>query len=168
MEIIKREYTVYKFNELSEAAQDKAISTLAEINADDYWYESTLDEAKTLGLSIDSFDTDAHNIRGNFTIDAESVAKSIIEEHGKDRDTFKDATKYLAALTTLKNIHEIADMPDEDIDTEDIDQEFEYALLEDYLSLLRQELDYQTSREAIIETIEANEYQFTVDGKIFN
>jgi len=33
---------------------------------------------------------------------------------------------------------------------------------------LQSEYDYKTSREAIVETIEANEYDFTVDGKLYN
>ena len=35
------------------------------------------------------------------------------------------------------------------------------------LSMLKANYDYLTSREAIIETIEANEYDFTIDGKLY-
>jgi len=35
------------------------------------------------------------------------------------------------------------------------------------MSILRQEYEYQTSEEAIIETIAANDYDFTNEGRIF-
>lgn len=50
---------------------------------------------------------------------------------------------------------------------DDLDAAFARALSEEYLSILRQEYDYQTSEEAIKGTIEANDYDFTEDGKIF-
>jgi hypothetical protein len=43
--------------------------------------------------------------------------------------------------------------------------EFKYALLEEYLSMLRREVDYMQSTEYIEEGIRANEYEFTEDGK---
>ncbi len=53
-------------------------------------------------------------------------------------------------------------------------EEFENFVIELYRSLckelyssLKEEYDYQTSREAIIETIQANDYEFTEDGKIY-
>jgi hypothetical protein len=49
----------------------------------------------------------------------------------------------------------------------DLDTEFQRALGKEYLSILRREYEYQTSEEAIIETIEANDYDFTEDGRIF-
>jgi hypothetical protein len=41
-------------------------------------------------------------------------------------------------------------------------------ILYEYLEMLRQEYEYQTSEEAIIETIEANEYTFLEDGTMKN
>jgi len=37
---------------------------------------------------------------------------------------------------------------------------------EEYLSLLRQEYEYLTSKDAIVETIQANDYEFTEEGKL--
>jgi hypothetical protein len=44
--------------------------------------------------------------------------------------------------------------------------EFLKSLLEDYRIILSKEYDYLTSRESIIETIEANEYEFDENGNI--
>jgi len=48
----------------------------------------------------------------------------------------------------------------------DIENVFLYNLIKDYKDLLQQEYEYQTSKKAVIETIEANEYEFTKDGKL--
>jgi len=53
-----------------------------------------------------------------------------------------------------------------DIDTEDIDAEFLRSLCEDYRIMLQNEYEYLTSEEAIIETIIANEYEFTEEGEL--
>jgi hypothetical protein len=47
-----------------------------------------------------------------------------------------------------------------------MESEFEESLIEDYSILLQKEYDYQTSEEAIIETIEANDYEFTEEGEL--
>lgn len=65
----------------------------------------------------------------------------------------------------LKDWDTIIEYYPEDIDTEDID--FRRALQEDYASILQQEYEYLTSEEAIRETIEANDYEFTDDLKIY-
>ena len=157
---------VYHFEELTPEAQDKAIEELANIIQVDVFYaESILEDAKEAGINIDEYDLYRRTIGGKLTESAEDVANKIIADHGPDCDTYKTARAYLGELSTLKGIHGIADMEDEDLDTEDIDNDFRRAILEDYLSLLRREYEYQGSREAIIETINANEYGFFEDGK---
>lgn len=154
----------YQFKELSPEAQDVAIEEMADINLDGEFYaESTIDEAKTLGIDITDYDLYHLSIGGKFTESAEDVASKIVAEHGQTCGTYKTASQYLKELSTLKD--GIADMDDEDIDTEDIDREFLHSILQDYLYLLRREYEYMGSREAIIETIEANEYAFFEDGK---
>jgi hypothetical protein len=53
-----------------------------------------------------------------------------------------------------------------EVDTEDIDANFLRSLLEDYRIMLQKEYEYLTSEETIIETIEANEYEFTEKGEM--
>jgi hypothetical protein len=50
----------------------------------------------------------------------------------------------------------------------ELESEFEADLISEYAHMLQREYDYLTSEEAIRETIEANDYDFTEDGKLFN
>lgn len=159
------ETKVYKFNELSETAKEKAIEYMSDTNVNYEWWEFIYTDAEDIGLKLTGFDMDRY-CHGKFTQSAEDVANNIIKNHGKDCETYKDAYIYLTELTTLKNIHSVADMEDEDIDTSEIDKEFLNTLLEDYRIMLRKEYEYLTSKEAIVETIEANDYEFTEDGKL--
>ena len=52
-------------------------------------------------------------------------------------------------------------------DYKELCEEFQRTICEDYLIILQMECEYLTSEEAVIETIEANEYEFTVDGDLY-
>jgi hypothetical protein len=163
--------TVYKFNELDTNQQDKAIEGLWDINVDHDWYESVYEDAENIGLKITEFDIDRHQINGTFETYAELAAHKIIAEHGENCETYKDAQTYLKDLAKLTAENESANnLRDEDdyndIDTEDLDTEFEHTFLEDYLIMLRKDYEYLTGRESIIETIKSNEYEFTAEGEL--
>ena len=160
-----REDVVYKFEELSEDAQQHALGELGDINVDHDWWECTYDDAENIGLKIDSFDIDrASYVKGHFIESAEGVAKNIISEHGKDCETYKTAAAYIEELNKIK-----AKTPDdEDIYSDDEDAEFFWLLCEDYRIILTHEYEYLTGRESIVETIKANEYEFTEDGKLIS
>ena len=162
MEIIKREYKAYTFDELTEEAQYKAIEHLSDINVDYEWWDSIEDDAEQIGLSIIEFNTYHRTVKGKLLNDAIDVAEAIIRNHGEDCDTYKLAKQYIEDYEALPQ--------DEDgwRDSEEIDEEFEYALSQEYLSMLIKDYEYLTSREAIIETIVANDYSFTEDGKLFS
>jgi len=164
MKTITREYKIYKFNELSEEAKENAIKKQYDINVDYDWWRCVYEDAAQIGLKITGFDIDRGSYcKGNFTENALDVANKIIESHGKDCETYKDAQLYVKAHAEIEG-----KTPDaEDVDTDDIDDEFLKTLLEDYRITLSREYDYLTSKEAIIETIEANDYDFTEDGKLF-
>jgi hypothetical protein len=50
-------------------------------------------------------------------------------------------------------------------DLSDIEDNFLDSLLEDYSIMLQKEYEHLQSEESIIETIVANEYEFTEEGK---
>jgi len=161
-----KEVKLYKFSELSNEAKDKAIEKLWDINVEFDWWNFTYEDAEQAGLKITGFDFDRGYCNGNFITNAEFSAKKIIEDHGENCETYKTAKQYLTELSTAKGIHSIADMPDEEFEHDDLDNEFLKSLLEDYRIILKQEYEFQTSKDAIIETIEANDYEFTEDGKL--
>lgn len=164
MRTITTHTTVYKFGELSEEAQRKALENLYDINVSFDWWESTYEDAETIGCEIKGFDIDRGSYCRLACNDAHATALLIVENHGPDCDTRKLAEQYLKDHDALER--------DEDGDIftdllEALDVEFIRALGEEYLSLLRQEYEYQTSEEAVKETIECNEYDFTIEGRIF-
>lgn len=166
-----KETKVYEFLELSEDVKEKAIEKLWDINVDDsWWYESVYANAENIGLKITSFDLDYKQIKGKFVDNPQDVAKKIIAEHGLDCETRKTAENYLEEVKKemAKNLEENKgeEYPEDCLDTEEIDGDFLQSLLEDYRIILQHELDYLTSTMAIIETIEANEYEFDENGNL--
>lgn len=173
MRIKVTETKVYKFNELSEEAQDKTLSDLANFETDREWWDTTLDcDANDIGLKIDTFDIDRGNsIKGSFLASAEETAHKIKETHGDVCDTYKTATQYLKdrdeAVDTCPR-DENGDMDEYECDKrlDELDTEFLRAILEDYLVILRHEYENITSREYLLDLIEANEWEFTENGHI--
>ncbi len=158
---------LYKFDELSETAKQKALSDLSNINVDYEWWESTYDDAERIGLKITSFELDgSKNATGEFINSGLDVAESIIKEHGHDCETRKTALNYIDKYNSLMfNVKSEDDEMENEF--EEIEKEFLNSLLEDYANILQRESEYLQSEEAIIETIKANDYDFTEDGKLY-
>lgn len=162
---------VYKFDELSDDAKQTAIEQLWDINVTHEWWEFTYEDAKNVGIEIESFDLDRFQIEGKFIEDAVFTAHKIKDDHGQDCETYKTAEQFLRKRDEL-----IDSARDEDGEFEDeheldgkldeLEADFLQSILEDYRMMLQREYDYQTSKEAIIETIQANEYEFLKNGKM--
>ena len=161
--------TWYKFDELSDEAKEYAVRDFYDINVSHEWWESIYDDAKNVGIKIMGFDIDRGNyIETRLIYDIDFTVHSILKSHGEETDIYKLAKQYDTDKTQLleKYAAEIAeeDFYDFDNDLDDQDAEFTRAIGEEYLSLLRQEYEYLTSTEAIIETIQANDYEFDENG----
>jgi len=166
---------VYKFDELSETAQQKAIEKLADINVDYEWWEYTYDDATNVGIKITGFDIDRGSCCEGDIYDFEETAKKILENHGEKCETYQTAANFLKDRAELVkkysdgiNTDIVSEDNEYDFDSEldELEIEFKKSILEDYRILLQKEYDYLTSKEAIIDTITANEYEFSVDGKM--
>jgi|GEM_PF-1132901 len=169
--------TLYDFKELSESAKQKAIEKLYDINIDYEWYDSTYEDAKNIGLKITGFDIDrARYCNGNFIKDANYTANKIKSEHGVNCETYKTADTFLQNWDKLVAKYSDGDgekvLPENeykfDTEADELEDEFLKSILEDYRIILSKEYDYLTSKAAIIETINANEYTFTEDGTLEN
>lgn len=168
---------VYPFDELSDEAKEKAIEELADINVEHDWWDSTFEDAATIGLVIEEFDLDrTRHATGKWQEDAEDVARLIIENHGEQCETCKDATVFLADYAKLEAEYNKAlimlPCPEyeeftESEQHEELCDKFFKTILEDYSIMLQKEYEYLTGEEAIIDSIEANEYEFTEDGKLY-
>ncbi len=169
------EVKVYEYTELSEAAKGNVIRSMSDINVDYDWWEGMYEDAKNIGLKIEGFDMDVY-CSGRFIEGAVECASSILREHGDMCETYKTAQKFINERTELVkkysngiDIERVTEENEYDFDNEcdDLEEDFRKSILEDYRIILRNEYEYLTSREAIAETIEANDYQFTEDGKKF-
>ena len=160
------EIKLYKFSELSEEAKERVLTDHYDINLFPEWWDGVYDDAAQVGLRITEFDLDHKSISGKFIDSAPAVAEAILAEHGKICETYKTAKSFLSDLEELTGKYtDIEDCPEDDIEA--LEDDFLHSILEDYRIMLDNEYDYLTGKEAIIETIEANEYDFTEDGKIY-
>jgi len=180
-----REITVkvYAFAELSDDAQERALNEFRGINVDFHWWRDTYDTIRTagglLGLEIDDiyFDTDSYCIFDASYEYVRGAAKAVKAEFPRDTELHGIARD----LQDLQKRHfySLRCNVSSQRDTNSyrcfrFGEEYECDALGDILDdfahwariLLRDEYEYLTSIEAIRDTIEANEYEFTEEGKL--
>jgi len=157
---------VYQFSELSKEAQKKAIDKLYYINVEGDWWNQMYEDANEIGLKITGFDIDRGNYcEGEFNLSANEVAQNILNNHGEMCETYKTAVKFMEEWQPVFNTYMETETGDDVL--MELEHDFLNSLCRNYLVMLRNDYEYKTSEAAIIETIEANEYEFTVDGKRF-
>lgn len=171
-----KEITLYQFKELSEESQQKAIEKLWDLNVTHDWWESVYEDAERIGLKITEFDLDRNRyVKGNLLVSGYECAELIIKNHGKDCNTYKTASQFLIDWSKLVakysdgiTLDKVTEENENDFDNaaNELESEFENSLLEDYSIILQNEYEFLTSRQAIVEAIEANEYEFTEDGEL--
>jgi hypothetical protein len=155
-------YNVYKYDELTDEQKEKAIANLYDINVEYDWWESCYEDARMIGLEITSFDLDRNrHATGKFIKDAEYCQYKISQEHGEKTETYKTSREFTKERAQLD-----VNAYDYDEKLEELENDFLQSLLEDYSIMLQNESEYLTTREAIEETIRANDYNFTEDGEI--
>jgi hypothetical protein len=169
--------TVYQFNELSDFAKKTAINKLSDINVNFDWWDSVYEDAKTVGIKITSFGLDRNrSAEGEFLDSPSYTAYKILAEHGETCETYKTAKEYLSEYNYLVekysdgvNKHRVSEDNEQAFDDEanDLDGDFLKSIVEDYAIMLQKEYEYLCSDAAIIEAIEANEYEFTINGTLW-
>jgi hypothetical protein len=190
----------YKFDELEESAKDRVIDNLYYINTgDDFWHESTIDDAKEIGKLIGieikniyfsgfSSKGDGACFEGYYSYQKGGY-KALKEYAPQDSELHKIAMelqtiqrkKFYAITCNVKHSghysHENctefrfynSQYETEWIDS-DTEEEFKEVLRDFMRWIYRQlekEYEYQTSKKSIIETINANNYDFTVNGNLY-
>ena len=160
------EIKVYRFEELDEQTKEKVIENYRYINVDNtFWYDCIKEEFDELGLEIKEFNLDRGNYAKIYIDNLEETSKSILHEFGDSVLIKQTAKNYMNEYEKIQaNFKE-----DEDIEREleILDEQYEKEYSEDILSYLKLNYDWETSDEAIYQTIEANEYDFTIEGKIY-
>jgi len=168
--------TIYTFDELSDRAKEKAIEQYR--NASQYWddwYECVYDDAENVGIKITGFDIGrGWDIDLKFVSSAYESASKMMKEHGETCETYKTSKDFITDWDALVFKHSdgvdtsvVADDNEYEFDKEadGLEAEFVKSIGHDWLILLQKEEEYLTSDEAIIENIEANEWEFTEEGK---
>ena len=155
----------YKFSELSDDAKKKAIEKHWDKMIEWDWWEFIYDDAKRIGLKINSFDVYRKNIDITFEDDPDDVANAILKDYGEAMGN--TATEYLARYNQIEQLVEEDEILPSD-ELEQLNEDFLHDLGECFLIFLNSEYEWRTSDEAIGEELEINDYDFTADGNRFN
>lgn len=171
------EITLYQFEELSKEAQQNAINENLSINVFSGWWDNTYSDAETVGLNIMSFRLDRNKeCELNFDGSGNDTADEIMQNHGENCDTYKLAKTYLKEWNDLVtkysdgvNKNKVAEQNYRVFDdaADELEKEFKNDLSNEYASILQNEYEYLTSEEAIKQTILANKFDFTEEGKMY-
>ena len=165
-------FKVFEFEELSDEAQKRAIEQFRYMNVDYGWWDSVYDMAEEIGFTITSFDIDYRSIiKGELNLSILDSFKLIRKNWSRNSELYKISKDYvrdfIKAYREMKaNDDELTveDFIDED-EARDLECEYKKAILEEFISILRKEYDYQTSDEAIGIFLIDNEYEFYQNGK---
>jgi len=172
---------LYTFDELTELAKEKAVNNLRDINIDYEWWKNVYYDANQVGITINSFDLDRNRHATTTICNPDETAELIIENHGPDCETFKTAKSFLDEIKPLKEKFDKAEtiynnykyrkclsdlMCKLEYELDDLTRDFTKSITEDYSLILQREYEYLYSNEAVIETIQANEYEFDENGNL--
>jgi len=172
------EIQAYKFNELDEQTKLQVIEDNIYINVEFDWWDCTYETLRECGIKVNSFDIGRRQeCEIEFLEDRYEIAINIIDTFGEAMDIVKGAKNFIKDRDALVKKYgegndidgySVKDKFYDEFDDEEADltHEFQRELSVEILHWLRDEYEYLTSEEAIIETIEANEYEFTEEGKL--
>ena len=188
--VIKK--TVYKFNELPENIQDKVVEKLYDINVDYEWWdmdglldlsENEMKERKIskreyggLMFSYDHLYFDIERGRiwyiqfERLVVNNENVFRKwlrIPKRLWENVDyEFPSPTRNGITTIEFSENYTYSDFTEKQQQILDRAKEIFDDKIEEALNILEKQYNYLTSREAIVETIEANEYWFNENGDI--
>lgn len=181
------ETPVFHFNELSDEAKQKALDNLRDINtAFDQWHEYILDAWKEkltakgfLNAEISYTGFWSQGDGASFTADIDfsnpeinAYVPELFKPHAKDMtgSIYRTSRQYSHPNTVGIDIDVDANeaTPDEQKAYDKLETDvLAYAreLMKELYKELADAYDAEQSDEAVTDTIEANEYEFTADGK---
>ena len=147
---------VYEYKELSEKAKKKARNWLLECQDFEFEWDCIKDDAKEVGIKLTAWEY-CRYAEGELLLDMTQVIANILKEHGEPCETYKTAKEYQAKYALLTE--------EQDEERETLEIEFTKAILEDYRIQADRQYEFIQSEEAVAETMEANEYEFDINGK---
>ena len=159
------EIKAFQFEELDSQTKEKVIENNRTINVDmDFWWEDELHNFKNeLDIIVNEFDIYRRIM--NITIqDSFETAQKIVNFFGKESSIVKTSEIFLKDNISVCKSYE-DDWYELEEQLEYLEEEFRREIAEEILSMLTSQYEYQTSDDAIKETIIANEYEFQEDGE---
>lgn len=180
-----KEYTLYKYEELSDKAKVKALQHFYDLNVDYEWWEFCFEDfhekLKEVGLACKTFyfglDRDRHIEAKNLhfidvnkfieTSIQSNVKKSILNIADLHLQTHTNRHEWYT-IDTYNGIPDRCPRLNKFIDSLlDRCNDKLHDIFEGFCIQLQKEYEYLTSEEAIVETIEANDYEFLENGELF-
>lgn len=174
-------YNVYKFNELPDDAKAKALENLRDINVDhDGWHdwiiEDWTEKLESLGyndakISYTGFYSQGDGASFSCTVNLEKwlIVKKLKSKYQKALKEYQTDDVSIKINNQGHYSHEFMMT----IDSDNLSDALEEIILMDardqarsIYSELKSEYEGAQTDEAVIETIEANDYDFTLNGKI--
>ena len=171
------EVKLYEFEELSNEAKENAIEKNRFINVEHDWWDWFYEGMAEIGIKVNSFDVYYGNI--DITIeDSEQTAIEAIEEYPKENEVFKISKEFMADRDALvKKLGEGNDIEgysvkeefiyEYDKEIERLEEQYIREIAKEIITWLREEYEYLQTDEAVAETLIANDYEFTQEGKIY-
>lgn len=187
---------LYTFEELSDNAKEKAIEKLCDMNVDYEWhefvYEDSIEIARLFGLDISEIhysgfwsQGDGACFKGRYEYKKDAL-KAIKEYAPTDTELhdivsrlqWAQAANFYRVTCTAKHSGHYYHSGCMTVDCENAEDCYRTVINEDeFIQALRDfadwiykqletEYNYLTSETAIIETIKANKYEFTKEGKL--
>ena len=171
------ETKVYRFEELDEQAKEKAIENNRTIFGEDSWWEFVEYDLEMFGLKLEEFDLgrrDYVKLEMYYALDKicdkimeicgdKTEIYKIAEEYSKEYKLIQDDMESLNDMDTDKDEHDLMRL---ELKSQDLEDDFLKEISEEALSMLKNEYEYLTSEECIIDMFEANEYEFTELGEL--
>jgi hypothetical protein len=166
------ETKVYRFDELSEDAKQKAIENNRFINVEYFdWWHLSYDHFYEMSIKVNEFDLDRKSISIEVDDFFEGLNASkdfgkgnafriIFENYQKEHDAL--VSKYSDGVKTNEVHEDNYDIFDDRRD--DLDEEYRKELGQECLSRLNNEYEYLVSDEYLIERLSEEDMEFTEDG----
>ena len=173
METIK--IKLYSFNELKEDIKDKVIQDNYDINVNYDWWDSTYYIFEEYGIKIKSFDLYRGHIDIQNILDWEEIAQNLKNNISDDNYLCIDSLNFIRERDiSIKELGSGNELQGYSVDYDnwdvyddritEIETEYKKDLQGGILNLLKGEYEYLISENAIIETLEANDYKFLKHG----
>lgn len=154
--------SVYEFSELSEKARARVLENFRNANVEHDWWEFIYADAENCGVRLTGFDLGVRReCSGEFIDGAAAAREKILAEWQEGSDIHKIA----AAFEPPARPDEIS--PDDEHAADQADAAFLRDLLDCWWYILNEECEWLCSDEAVIDFLEANEYRFFADGRVF-